>query len=282
MSIRVVTDSSCDLPQSLVDALRIEIVPLTIRFGDEELVDREEISAAEFYEKMAGFAGLPETAAPSPGTFEAAFRAAAEDGADTVVCVAISSDLSATMASAQNAARALEGTVDVRVVDSKSITSGQGTLVTLAAEAAARGAGADEVVATIEEARARTHVVGGLDTLENLKKGGRIGGAQAMLGTLLSIKPVIDISTGTVEEAGKVRTRKKQMLFLRDVLARAGEVERLVVCDGCAPDADEFVELITEVVGPGPIARGTVGPVIGVHGGPRMIGLTWLAKDSGR
>ncbi len=276
--VRLVTDSASDITPDVVAAHGITVVPLSIRFGAEELVDREDISAAEFYEKMAAFEGLPETAAPSPGAFEAAFRAAADDGADTVVCVTISSQLSATMASAQNAARALEGDVDVRVVDSKSITSGQATLVTLAAEAAASGASADEIVAVVEEARTRIHIIGGLDTLENLKKGGRIGGAQAMLGTLLSIKPVIDISTGVVEEAGKVRTRKKQMLFLRDALVRAGEVERLVICDGCAPDADEFVELITEVVGPDAFTRGTVGPVIGSHGGPRMVGLTWLDK----
>ncbi|HYI62201.1 MAG TPA: DegV family protein [Acidimicrobiales bacterium] len=274
--VRLVTDSASDLPQDVVDAHGIVIVPLNIRFGDEELVDREDISAAEFYARMATFDGLPETSAPSPGSFEEAFRKAAADGADAVVCVTISSDLSATMASAQNAARALEGKLDVRVVDSKSITSGQGTLVTLAAEAAAGGAGADEVVALVERTRPRTRVLGGLDTLENLKKGGRIGGAQAMLGTLLSIKPLIDISSGAVEEAGKVRTRKKQMLFIRDRLVEAGDVEQLVICDGQAPDAEEFVDLIAEVAGRGNYTRSTIGPVIGTHGGPRMIGLTWL------
>lgn len=274
--VRLVTDSASDLPQDVVDAHGIVIVPLTIRFGEEELVDREDVSSAEFYARMVAFDGLPETAAPSPGAFEEAFRALAADGAEAVVCVTISSDLSATMASAQNAARALEGEVDVRVVDSKSITAGLGTLVAMAAEAAAGGATADEVVALVEEARTRVHVLGGLDTLENLKKGGRIGGAQAMLGTLLSIKPVIDISTGAVEEAGKVRTRKKQMLFLRDRLVEAGAVERLAVCDGEAPDAEEFAELIAEVAGPEGFTRSTVGPVIGTHGGPRMIGLTWL------
>lgn len=272
--VRLVTDSSCDLPEEVVAEHGIAVVPLTIRFGEEELTDREQLSAQQFYDRMATFDGLPETAAPSPGAFETAFRAAADDGADTVVCINISSDLSATMASAQNAARALEGQVDVRVVDSKSITAGLGTQVILAAEAAARGAGADEVIAVVEEARSRTHVLGGLDTLENLKKGGRIGGAQAMLGTLLSVKPLVDISSGSVEEGGKVRTRKKQMLALRDRIVAAGAVERLVVCDGCAPDAEEFAELISEVTTD--FTRSRIGPVIGTHGGPRMIGLCWL------
>ncbi|HEU5150740.1 MAG TPA: DegV family protein [Iamia sp.] len=274
--VRLVTDSSCDLPQDVVDAHGIIVVPLTIRFGEEELTDRVELTADEFYRRMAAFDGLPETAAPSPGAFEEAFRTAGADG-DTVVCLTISSALSATMASAQNGARALEGEVDVRVIDSTSITSGLGTQLVLAAEAAAGGAGADEVVAVIEDARPRTRIIGGLDTLENLRKGGRIGGAQAMLGTMLSIKPVIDISTGVVEEAGKVRTRKKQMTFIRDRLAAAGPVERLVVCDGGAPDVEEFVDVIAEVVPRDSFTRSTIGPVIGAHGGPRMIGLTWLS-----
>lgn len=272
--VHIVTDSSCDLPQDVVDAHGITVVPLSIRFGDVELTDREELSAADFYARMDSFDGLPETAAPSPGAFETAFRARAD--ADAVVCVNLSSSLSATMASAQNAARAVEGDLDVRVVDSKSITAGLGTLVIMAAEAAAAGASADEVVAVVEQNRTRGRIYGGLDTLENLRKGGRIGGAQAMLGTLLSIKPVIDISTGVVEEAGKVRTRKKQMLFLRDRMTESGAIERLVVCDGGAPDAEEFADVIAEVVPRDSFTRATIGPVIGAHGGPRMVGLAWL------
>ena len=110
----------------------------------------------------------------------------------------------------------------MRVVDSHSITSGLGTQVLLAAEAAAGGASADEVVALVDDLAARTHVFGALDTLDNLKKGGRIGGAQALLGSLLSIKPILDISSGKVEEAGKARTRKKALEVLRDKVAEAG------------------------------------------------------------
>ncbi len=272
--VRIVTDSSCDLPAPVTDDLDVAVVPLSIRFGEEELTDRVELSADDFYRRMAEYEGLPETAAPSPGAFESAFRAQAEAGADAVVCINLSAALSATMASAENGARALDGEVDVRVIDSTSITTGLGTLVTIAAEAARDGASVDEVVALVEGTRGRISVFGGLDTLENLKKGGRIGGAQAMLGTLLSIKPVIDISTGVVEESGKVRTRKKQMLFLRDKLREAGDVEHLMVCDGGAPDAQEFADLIAE--DGHEFGRGTIGAVIGAHGGPRMVGLTWV------
>ena len=168
-----------------------------------------------FYEKMAVTDLLPSTAAPAPGAFEEAFRKAAADGG-SVVCINLSSKLSATMQSAENAVRAVDGDIDVRVVDSRSITAGLGSQVEAAAKAASDGASADEIVDLVEDLRARTHIFGALDTLDNLKKGGRIGGAQAMLGTMLSIKPIVDISTGEVEEAAKQRTRRKAMAWLRD------------------------------------------------------------------
>jgi DegV family protein with EDD domain len=277
MAVRIVTDSSCDLTDEELAPHGIEVVPLTIRFGDEELEDRTELSVEEFYERLARSAVLPETAAPAPGKFEAAFRRQAAAGADAVVCINLSSGLSATMQSAQNAARSLEGELDVRVVDSTSITSGLGTQVLLAAEAAAGGASADEVVALVEGLAARTHVVGALDTLDNLKKGGRIGGAQALLGSLLSIKPIVDISTGVVEEAGKARTRRRALETLRAKVAEAGEVEHLCVTHGFAPDLEEMLALLEPEHPRSSIRVGHIGPVIGTHGGPRVMGVTWLA-----
>jgi len=274
--VRIVTDSACDLPQDVVDRHGIAIVPLTIRFGDEELVDRIELSVSDFYKRMAASSELPQTAAPSPGAFEEAFTRVADDGADAVVCVNLSSKLSATMASAQNAATALEGKVDVRVVDSRSITSGLGTQVVLAAEAAADGRSADDIVALVNDLSTRTHVFGALDTLENLKKGGRIGNAQALLGTMLSIKPLVDISSGEVEEAGKQRTRRKAMHWLRDTIAAQGPVERLCIAHGDAPDVDEFKKVLAEKIDITGATDSFIGATIGTHGGPRILGLSWL------
>ena len=150
--VRIVTDSACDLTDDEASGLGIEVVPLSIRFGSDEFEDRSELSAEAFYEKMDQRSELPETAAPSPGKFEAAFRRQAEAGADAVVCINLSSDLSATMAAAENAARAIADDLDVRVVDSKSITAGLGTQVLLAAQRAADGASADEVVDLFQRA----------------------------------------------------------------------------------------------------------------------------------
>jgi DegV family protein with EDD domain len=276
MAVRIVTDSSSDLTDEEVATHGIEVVPLSIRFGDDEYEDRSELSVEAFYEKLAASAVLPETAAPAPGKFEAAFRRQQEAGADAVVCINLSSDLSATMQSAQNAAKGTEG-LDVRVVDSRSITSGLGTQVLLAAEAAEGGASADDVVALVEDLARRTHVVGALDTLDNLKKGGRIGGAQALLGSLLSIKPIVDISTGKVEEAGKARTRKKALEVLRDKIAEAGPIEHLCVTHGLAPEEAEMLDLLAPLYPREQIRVGHIGPVIGTHGGPRVMGVTWVA-----
>lgn len=278
MGVRIVTDSACDLPRDLVDRFNIGFVPLTIRFGDEEFVDQIDLSTVDFYARLAKSDALPETAAPSPGAFEDAFHKAAAEG-DTVICINLSSQLSATMASAQNAAKAVAGDIDVRVLDSSSITAGQGTQVLKAAEAAAEGRSADEIVALVEDLRARTHVVGALDTLENLKKGGRIGGAQAMLGSLLNIKPLVDISSGHVEEAGKQRTRGRSLSWLRDKLFEQGDVSNLAVCTGEAPDVDDLVALISPRYQPDQYRISTIGPVIGTHGGPRVLGLAWTGAS---
>lgn len=274
MAVRIVTDSSCDLTTAETDELGIEVVPLTIRFGADEFVDRVELSASEFYTRMAATDVLPETAAPAPGAFETVFQRLLDDGADAVVCINLSSGLSATFQSARTAAAAMDG-APISVLDSRSITAGLGTQVLAAATAARDGASADEVVSLVEAMVPRTRVYGVLDTLDNLKKGGRIGGAQALLGSMLSIKPAIDISSGEVEEAGKPRTRKKALQWLADKVL-ATDAERLAIMHGDAPDIDDFLALIAHRYDRADIRVGQIGAVIGSHGGPRVIGACFL------
>jgi DegV family protein with EDD domain len=273
--VHIVTDSSCDLTVDQADALGVEIVPLTIRFGSEELTDRVDLSVDEFYKRMADSGMLPETAAPSPGAFEAAFRRAQEAGATGVLCLNLSSDLSATIEAARNGCRALEGELDVRVVDSRSITLGLGGQVVAVAEAGAAGATLDELTAMAEDMATRTHVLGTLDTLDNLRKGGRIGNAQALLGNLLSIKPIIDVSTGRVEEAGKARTRRKALQAVADRVLAQPSVERLSVMHGNAPDLEDFLALLAPRYSREEISVGVIGAVIGSHAGARVIGACW-------
>jgi fatty acid kinase fatty acid binding subunit len=273
----VVTDSSCDLEQNDIDLFNVEIVPLTIRFGSEEFVDRQDLSVEDFYERMATAEDLPQTACPSPGAFEEAFRRAREAEAEAVVCLTISSDMSTTFQSALTAAATFKGRFVVNVIDSRTVSSGLGTLVIDAANAAAEGADIDNVLRRVSDLIPRTHVLAALNTLENLKEGGRIGGAAAMVGSLLSIKPVIDLTGGVVHEAGKVRTRKRALQMLYERMGAAGPIEQIAVMHGGAPDIDQFLDLIAPRFPREGLRIGTLGAVVGVHGGPQMIGVSWIA-----
>jgi DegV family protein with EDD domain len=274
--VHIVTDSSCDLTLAETDAHDIGVVPLSIRFGPDEYIDREQLSVEDFYAKMASTGLLPETAAPSPGRFEQEFRAAVERGADAVVCINLSGELSATVQSARSAAKALEGEIDVRVIDSLSLTGGLGTMVLDAAAAAEAGADADAVEALVTSMIGRTEICAALDTLENLKKGGRVGSAKALLGSMLSVKPIIRIVDGAVEEAGKQRTRRRALEFLRDRLFEEPTVSELSVLHGEAPDVDDFLEMIAPRYPRESIRLGKIGAVIGTHGGPGVIGICYL------
>ncbi len=274
MGVRVVTDSACDLPQDLVDELGIEIVPLTIRFGSEELVDRKELGTGEFWRRLATSPVLPETSAPSAGAFTEAFRRLIADGADGIVCINLSSKLSATMQAAQVAARAVADECRVEIVDSLAVSMGLGSLCLTAARRADDGASIDEILADVIDRRDRTKLFGTLDTLEYLRKGGRIGAAQHLLGSVLAIKPVVEVSDGVVAEAGKVRTRSKALKHVADKL-ESGRFENVCVLHGDAPDLDEFLDLLAPVVKRDDIVVGQIGPVIGTHAGPRVIGVTY-------
>jgi DegV family protein with EDD domain len=278
MPVHVITDSGCDLPDELVTKWNIRVVPLSIRFGAEELLDREQLSTDAFWERLREATDLPETAAPAPGRFVDAFRAAAQAGADAIVCINLSSALSATMQSAELAARDVANEIPVTVIDSQQVSMGLGSLVLTAAELAAEGADAATIEATVLAARSRTRLFGALDTLEFLRKGGRIGGAQALLGSMLSIKPLIEVRNGTVEEAGKVRTRSKALQALVDHV-RAQPVESVAVLHGASPDLDVLLDLLDPIVPRSEILVGTVGPTIGTHAGPGVIGVTFRVAE---
>jgi len=278
MAVRVVTDSACDLPPEMCEKFGIEVVPLTIRFGDREYVDRKELSSDEFWRQLSSSAVLPETAAPSVGAFEETFRKLHDEGADGIVCVNLSAHLSATMQSAQVAAKALDGLCPIEIIDSASASMGIGIHALHASRRAAEGADAATIAREINESRDRQKLFAALDTLEYLRKGGRIGGAQAMLGSMLSIKPIITVEQGAVEQAGKVRTRSKALKFMLDRVPD-GKVESICVLHSGADDLDEFLELLRPKVPGAEIAVGHIGPVVGVHVGPRAVGLTWIERE---
>jgi DegV family protein with EDD domain len=279
VSIRIVTDSSCDLPESVVVEHGIRVVPLSIRFGDEEFIDREQLSTKDFWAKCAAQDTLPETAAPAPGQFEQVYRELATEGADGIVVVSLSGALSATMQSAELAARSVADEIPVRIVDSRTVTLGVGTIAVTCARLAADGASLDEVEAAARDLADRTRVFGALDTLENLKKGGRIGNAKALLATALSIKPIIEVREGVVEQGGKQRTRGKALKYLVDRLGDyQGRIADLAVLHADCDDVDQFVEMLRPLYD-GEIVVGEIGPVIGTHAGRGTIGVAVAVTD---
>jgi DegV family protein with EDD domain len=266
MTIRVVTDSACDLPASILAEHRITVVPLKIRFGDQEFVDRIELTTDEFWARCAASDELPSTAAPSVGDFKEAYLALHREGATGIVVVSLSSALSATMQSAQLAVEEVASEIPVVVVDSRSVSLGLGMMVVAAAEAGAAGKSLDEVADTARSLVDRTHVWAAFDTLENLKKGGRIGGAKAFLASALAIKPIITCKDGVVHEGGKQRTRAKALAFLVDKVREHSDVTRVAVAHADCSDVDAFVEMVRPHA-PGEILIGDIGAVIGTHAG---------------
>ena len=173
-------------------------------------------------------------------------------------------------------AAAFEGRPPIHVIDSRSVSSGLGTLVLEAAAAAGDGADADSVLRRVSDLVPRTRVFAALNTLENLKKGGRIGGATAMVGSILSIKPLVDLTGGVVQEAGKARTRKRVLHVLYDRMVKAGRIKHVAVMHSGAPDIDEFLALISPNFPREALRVGKLGAVIGAHGGPQIIGVSWI------
>lgn len=280
-AIHVVTDSACDLAPDMAAARGIRVVPLTIRFGQEELVDQVELTAKEFWDRVTAGGELPQTAAPSPGAFQQAFLDAAEQGATGVICINLSSGVSATYQSAVAAAAAVAGSIAVTVVDSRTLTMGTGLLVLAAADLADEGFDLPTIVVRIETMKLRTHVYGVIDTLDFLRRGGRIGGAAHLIGSMLSIKPVIEVRNGVVEVESKQRTRSRSLAYLAGKAGEATPLERLALVNGAAGDVDTVLAAVRQVPSRHELVVSDLGPVVGSHAGPGTIGLCLVQAEPG-
>lgn len=278
--VQVVTDSACDLTPENAEERGVRIVPLSIRFGDEELVDREGLSTKEFWDRVTTTTVVPETAAPSPGAFQRAFADAADAGHSGVLCITLSSRLSATYQSACTAADSVSDRIAVSVVDSLTLTMGQGLLVLAAADEAETGKSLDEITAVVEELKGRTRVYGVVESLDYLRRGGRIGGAAHLVGSLLSIKPVIEVREGVVEVESKQRTRQRSLHYLVSKVLEAGPLERLGVANGAASDIDELLDALRAATPVHEMVLTDLGPVIGSHSGPGTIGVCFQTARS--
>jgi len=275
--IKVITDSAADLPEGVAAQLGIDMVSLTIRFGDEEFTDRVDLSPDEFWARCKASKVLPETAAPSPGAFQRAYDHARDEGYDGAIVLTLSAALSATHQSAVLGAAEVPG-FDVRVVDTRAVSMAQGLLVLDLAERARDGASLDELVTVAEAEKSRLGVCAMLDTLDHLVKGGRVGGARALLGQVLSIKPLLELKDGLVAEAGRQRTRAKALTAICAVARSHAPLERLAVVHGAAPDLEAFLAMARDIDSARPLVVSDIGSTVGTHAGPGIIGLCWVAQ----
>jgi DegV family protein with EDD domain len=273
--VAIVTDSASDLDPARAKALGIAVVPLVVSFGAETFKAGVDISTEEFWARMtAPEAPFPKTAASSPGDFQAAYERLFAEGAEAIVSIHVAGTLSGTIKSAE-VARGLMAGREIHIVDSMSASMGQGLLAELGAEMAGRGISATDIAATVTARREDIGVFLALDTLEYLKRGGRISGTQAAIGTLLSVKPIIKIANGLVETVDRVRTRGKARERVIELLC-ARPIERLSVLHTTNAGVEAFIpELEAHVAGgvdPAAVSVDLVGPSVGPHLGPGCVG----------
>ena len=279
--VAIVTDSASDLDPAVAGRLGIVVVPLIVSFGPDSFRAGVELSTEAFWERMvAPDAPFPTTAAASPGVFKDTFEAAFADGADAIVCVTVGSTLSGTSKSAQ-VARELLADREIHLVDSQSASMGQGLLAVLAAELAQEGVPADGIARTLEARLDDALVVICLDTLEYLKKGGRLSGPQAAIGSLLGVKPLISIKDGLVDTVDRVRTRTKARERAIEFIL-AAPVERIAVLHTVSPDVeafrDEMVRRAPGGIDPARVSISLIGPSVGPHLGPGAVGAAVLRR----
>ena len=275
MSIRIVTDSTCDLPEATINEYGIIVVPLYINIGSRGYLDGVDLSREEFYECLPGYNPLPTTAAPSPERFRQAYEGLAADGAAEILSIHISISLSAVVDAAHLGAQETQA-VPVTVFDSGQLSMGTGFLVVAAAKAAAEGRSMAEIVALLEELTSRTHVFAALDTLEFLRRSGRMNGAVAGLGTLLQIKPLLKMHNGN-PTAERVRTSSGAIKRLINLLSDLAPLEQAAILHSYAPDKGEHLrQLVPHLLPAGEVPSVNITPVIGAHIGPGAVGFACI------
>ncbi len=274
-AIRIVTDSTADLPDSLVKRHGIGVVPLTVFFGDDAYRDGVDLSSGDFYRRLVTDQRHPHTSQPSPAAFEEQYRRLAAEGANRVLVFCLSSRLSGTYQSAVMAAQMVD--IHVDVVDTEQASLSMGWMVAAAAQAIEAGAGADEVIAWAEDCKKRTSLLFVVDTLEYLQRNGRIGKASALLGTLLSVKPILSLADGVVTPVDKVRGSSKAIARMVEIASeRHGMQKRLHVgiLHAAAPEqAARLAETIQQSLHPDEMLISEIGPVLGAHVGPGAVGV---------
>jgi DegV family protein with EDD domain len=271
VTVKVVTDSVSDLPSEVVEELGITVVPLTVRFGTEVYRDGIDLTADQFYDKLMHSESLPVTSVPSPAAFAGAYDKLAEE-TDEILAIIVTSKLSGVYEVALQSIGLMKKKCRVEVIDSQCATIAEGFIVMKAAEAAQAGAGLDETIDVARKTIPRVDFLAVFDTLEYLRRGGRIGAATAFLGSMLRLNPLIKLRDGLVEPAGQARSRAKAIDRLYDFAMSYSHIEEMAVANTACPDeAEMLVERLSAIFPKEHIYRSKMTPVIGTHTGPGLL-----------
>ncbi len=279
---RVVADTTCGLPQEVYRRLDIPMIPQVINFGEESFREGVDMDAAAFMARLRTGKDMPKTAAPYPGDFIEVFQKCVSAG-ESIVCVHPSSDLSGTVRSAEIAKKDFPD-ADIRVIDTRTVAGPLGSLVLEADRLAKQGASADEVEARVREMMVRQRIYFIVDTLEFLRRGGRIGGAQALLGTVLQIKPILTLKEGRIDQFERERTKKRALARIKELItaeaARGVEAHVSVNHAGVQQEAEAFAAELKQTLGVDEVLVLDMPPAIVTHAGPGLLAIGFFTPAS--
>lgn len=279
MAVKIVTDTLSDITSDLADKLGVTVVPLYVRFGEKIYRDRVEITSEEFYRRLVSESTLPSTTQPTPNDFIEVYERLARE-TDEILVIVVSSKLSGTYSSAMQARQTISGKCRIEVIDSLTVAMGEGLITIAAAKAVKAGANLDEAADLTRRAATRSHLVAYFDTLKYLAKGGRIGKAQGLLGSMLSVKPILTVRDGEMAPLTRVRSLSAGLDYLYNFAAGFSNIEGLAVEHATTPDdADKLVERLSEVYPRERIYRSVISPVVGTYAGPNALALTVLEAE---
>jgi len=278
MAVRVLTDSTADIPPALADSLGITVVPLTVFFGEEAYLDKIDMDTATFFRRLQTSKVLPKTSQPPPGKFQEAFISLIKEGADGIVAILLSAKLSGTYQSACTARDTLPEEyrqVPIEIIDSESVSVGIAYTVMQAVEEAKQGLSLETIKVHAIDRLARTHILFALDTLEYLSKGGRIGGAAALVGNILSIKPILSFKEGLVVPIERPRTRTKAFARIAQLVTEAGPLESAMLVESDQEVGQQLADALKPVY-KDELPRYNFGAVIGTYSGPHVAGVAYI------
>ncbi len=277
MTVKIVTDSTSDLTPEIASELGITIIPLYVHFGNKVYRDGVDLTTEDFYQKLEQNKDLPTTSAPSPGDFATVFNKLANES-DQILAITISSKLSATYNAAREGKELKKGKAWVEVIDSRWAIAGLGLIVISATKAAKAGGNLNEVLDVTRRSINKVDFRMAFDTLEYLKRGGRIGTAQAFLGSVLKMNPILTIKDGSTVGVARLRCRAKAMDYLVDFANGFSNVEEIAIEDATTPDdVQALIDKLDSSFPKERIYRMKVSPVIGTHVGPHVIGIGVIA-----